>query len=274
MATLTRSVLDAPSKVAGPKRFLGVASNYLSNVGEGDRIHVAMKESHGNFHPPRDIENTPVIMFCDGTGLAPFRGFIQERAIQIQAGRKLVPAYIFIGCTHPDKDMLFKEELQQWEKDGVVKVFYAFSKAVEESKGCRHVPDRLWEEREEMTQAFDRGTKLYVCSSSMVGEGVAAMTKEIYEEIGTHWESQRRTKRLRLGSRRLRVIDMPLTSLRRAIKIAAFLLQTQNHVFCPWGLQEIVRGFTTGKRCYVRNVVLQFRGKILLYFSHFVMRLY
>lgn len=113
MATLTRSVLDAPSKVAGSKRFLGVASNYLSNVGEGDRIHDAVKESHGNFHPPRDIENTPVIMFCAGTGLAPFRGFIQERAIQIQAGRKLAPAYIFIGCTHPDKDMLFKEELQQ-----------------------------------------------------------------------------------------------------------------------------------------------------------------
>jgi cytochrome P450 / NADPH-cytochrome P450 reductase len=63
-----------------------------------------------------------------------------------------------------------------------VKVFYAFSKAVEESKGCRHVQDRLWEEREELIQAFDKGAKLYVCGSSMVGEGVAAMTKKIYQE--------------------------------------------------------------------------------------------
>jgi cytochrome P450/NADPH-cytochrome P450 reductase len=181
-ATLTWSVLDAPSKIADTKRFLGVASNYLSCVGEGDRIHVAVKESHGNFHPPKDIENTPVMMFCAGTGLAPFRGFIQERAIQAQAGRKVAPAYLFIGCTHPDKDAIFKDELQQWVNAGIVKVFYAFSKAKEESKGCRHVQDRLWEEREEMIKVFDQGAKLYVCGSSMVGEGVAAMTKKIFQE--------------------------------------------------------------------------------------------
>jgi cytochrome P450/NADPH-cytochrome P450 reductase len=181
-ATLTWSVLDAPSKIADSKRFLGVASNYLSNVGEGDRIHVAVKESHGNFHPPRDIENTPVMMFCAGTGLAPFCGFLQERAIQVQAGRKVAPAYIFIGCTHPDKDAIFKDELQQWEKDGIVKVFYAFSRANEKSKGCRHVQDRLWEERDEMIKVFVQGAKLYVCGSGMVGEGVAAMTKMIFHE--------------------------------------------------------------------------------------------
>lgn len=182
IATLTWSVLDAPSKIADSKRFLGVASNYLSSVGEGDRIHVAVKESHGNFHPPKDIENTPVMMFCAGTGLAPFRGFVQERAIQVQAGRKVAPAYLFVGCKHPDKDAIFKDELQQWEKDGIVKVLYAFSKANEKSKGCRHVQDRLWEEREEMIKVFENGAKLYVCGSSMVGEGVASMTKKIFQE--------------------------------------------------------------------------------------------
>lgn len=181
-ATVTWSVLDAPSKSADSKRFLGVASNYLSNVGEGDKIHVAVKESHGNFHPPKDIENTPVMMFCAGTGLAPFRGFIQERAVQVQAGRKLAPAYLFIGCTHPEKDALFKNELRQWEKDGIVKVFYAFSRAKDQSKGCQHVQDRLWEEREEMIKVFDQGAKLYVCGSSMVGEGVAATTKKIFQQ--------------------------------------------------------------------------------------------
>jgi len=191
IATITWSVLDTPSKAAGSKRFLGVASNYLSSVEEGDRIHVAVKPSHGNFHPPADIENTPVIMFCAGTGLAPFRGFVQERAIQIQAGRKLAPAYLFIGCAHPEKDALFSDELSQWEKDGIVKLFYAFSKASSDSKGCRYVQDRLWEEREEMVKVFNEGASLYVCGSSMVGEGVASTTKRIYQEAA---ESLGKTK--------------------------------------------------------------------------------
>jgi cytochrome P450/NADPH-cytochrome P450 reductase len=176
------SVLDTPARTGDSKRFLGVASNYLSNVEEGDRIHVAVKPSHGNFHPPNDVENTPVIMFCAGTGLAPFRGFIEERAIQAKAGRKLAPAYLFIGCGHPDKDALFSNELKQWEKDGLVKLYYAYSKAKNVTKGCRHVQDRLWEEREEMTQVFNEGAKLYVCGSSMVGEGVAATTKRIFQD--------------------------------------------------------------------------------------------
>ncbi|KAK2880177.1 hypothetical protein FQN49_000496 [Arthroderma sp. PD_2] len=182
VASITWSVLDAPSRITDSKRFLGVASNFLSKVAEGDRIHVAVKTSHGNFHPPKDIENTPLMMFCAGTGLAPFRGFIQERAIQSQAGRKVAPAYLFIGCREPGKDALFKDELQKWENEGVVKVFYAFSGASEQSKGCRHVQDRLWEERDEMRKVFDQGAKLYVCGTSMVGEGVTATIKKIFQE--------------------------------------------------------------------------------------------
>ena len=127
-------------------------------------------------------------MFCAGTGLAPFRGFVQERAIQAKGGRKLAPAYLFIGCAKPDKDALFRDELEQWEKDGVVKLFYAYSKAKDQSKGCRYVQERLWEERKEMTKVFNEGAKLYVCGSSMVGEGVSATTKRIFldnaEEAG------------------------------------------------------------------------------------------
>jgi cytochrome P450/NADPH-cytochrome P450 reductase len=178
--SLTWAVLDTPGE--NGKRFLGVASNYLSSVEQGDRIHVSVKPSHGAFHPPNDIENTPVIMLCAGTGLAPFRGFVEERAMQIRAGRKLAPAYLFVGCGHPEKDTLFSSELQQWEKDGVVKVFYAYSKAKEQSKGCRYVQDRLWEEREDMVDVFNQGAKLYVCGSNMVGEGVASMTKRLYQD--------------------------------------------------------------------------------------------
>lgn len=121
-------------------------------------------------------------MICAGTGLAPFRGFVQERAKQVEAGRNLAPAYLFVGCAHPEKDALFQDELTKWEEAGVVKLFYAFSKSKEHSKGCRHVQNRLWEEREEMKPVFDAGAKLYVCGSSAVGEGVAATVKKIYDE--------------------------------------------------------------------------------------------
>ncbi|EFR05015.1 bifunctional P-450:NADPH-P450 reductase [Nannizzia gypsea CBS 118893] len=182
VASITWSVLDAPSRIGDSKRFLGVASNFLSRTHEGDRIHVAVKPSHGNFHPPKDTENTPVIMFCAGTGLAPFHGFVQERAIQTQAGRKVAPAYLFIGCRHPERDALFKDEFQKWEADGIVRVFYAFSAASEQSKGCRYVQDRLWEERDEMRKIFAQGAKLYVCGTSRVGEGVASTVKKIFQD--------------------------------------------------------------------------------------------
>ena len=182
IATLTWTVLDCSSKAEGGKRFLGVASNFLSNCEESDRVHVAVRPSHVSFHPSKDIEYTPMIMLCAGTGIAPFRGFVEERAIQKAAGRKLAPAYLFIGCAHPDRDQLFHDEFTQWEKDGVVKVYYAFSKAKEASKGCKYVQERFYAEREEMVKMFNQGAKLYVCGSAMVGEGVAATTKKISME--------------------------------------------------------------------------------------------
>jgi cytochrome P450/NADPH-cytochrome P450 reductase len=182
IAALTWTVLDCPSEAEGGKRFLGVASNYLSRCEESDRIHVAVKPSHASFHPPKDVEKTPIIMLCAGSGVAPFRGFIQERAIQKAAGRKLAPAHIFIGCHYPNRDQLFKDEFTQWEKEGVVKTYYAFSKAHEASRGCRYVQERFYEEREEIVDKFNQGAKLYVCGSAKVGEGVAATTKKIYLE--------------------------------------------------------------------------------------------
>ncbi|TID25135.1 fatty acid hydroxylase [Venturia nashicola] len=179
-ATITWSVLDTPSKAGG--RFLGVASTYLSNLTAEDRVHVAVKQSHGAFHLPADIEKTPIIMLCAGTGLAPFRGFIQERAIQRAAGRSLAPAFLFIGCAHPTRDRLFASELDTWAKEGVVQLFYAYSKATEESKGCKYVQDRLWVERDEMRKQFDEGAKVFICGSAVVGEGVAKTVKRMYIE--------------------------------------------------------------------------------------------
>ncbi|CAK4032814.1 bifunctional P-450:NADPH-P450 reductase [Lecanosticta acicola] len=54
------------------------------------------------------------------TGIAPFRGFIHERAAQYASGRRLAPAYLYYGCQRPDRDDLYREELDLWEKLGLL----------------------------------------------------------------------------------------------------------------------------------------------------------
>ena len=65
--TLTYAVVDQPA-LSGQGRFVGVASNYLSNLATGDKLHVSVRSSHQAFHLPKDSKNVPVIMIAAGTG--------------------------------------------------------------------------------------------------------------------------------------------------------------------------------------------------------------
>jgi cytochrome P450 / NADPH-cytochrome P450 reductase len=65
--TLTYAVVDQPA-LSGHGRFVGVASNYLSSLSPGDKLHVSVRQSHQAFHLPKDAKNVPVIMIAAGTG--------------------------------------------------------------------------------------------------------------------------------------------------------------------------------------------------------------
>ena len=179
--TLTYSVLDQES-YAGGKRYIGIASNYLSELDKGDRARVAVRKSHEAFHPPLDVQNIPLVMICAGTGLAPFRGFVMERAAQISAGRTLAPALLFIGCRHPTRDRLYAEELDKWQSLGAVQLRYAFSEDPESSEGCKYVQDLVWKEREEARELWKKGARIFVCGNGKVGDGVREVALRIYEE--------------------------------------------------------------------------------------------
>ncbi|EPS35968.1 hypothetical protein H072_10584 [Dactylellina haptotyla CBS 200.50] len=180
--TLTYSVLNEPSLADSERKHLGVASNYLSSLETGDKVQVSIRNSHGGFSLPLDIASVPLIMVAAGSGLAPFRGFIMERAAQKSAGRELAPAMLFFGCKHPEKDSLYPEEFKKWAEMGAVDVRFAYSQAPEQSEGCKHVQDRLWNDREAAVKLFENSGKVFVCGSKEVGKSVKDMCKKIYKD--------------------------------------------------------------------------------------------
>lgn len=179
--SLTYGVLTTPH-LSGHGQHVGVASNYLSHLSKGDTLHVAVRPSHQSFHLPTDAENVPVIMICAGTGLAPFRGFIQERAAQVGAGRTLAPAVLVAGCRAPDADELYRDELDKWESLGAVKVVRAYSRASEKSGGYKYAQDALYGHREAIVPLWDQGGRVYVCGSRALEVGVSAVCKRLYVE--------------------------------------------------------------------------------------------
>lgn len=140
-ATLMISVLDAPAISGRKEPFLGVASTYLANLRPGDKAQMAVRASNAAFHLPQD-PRTPLMLFAAGSGLAPMRGFLQERALQKKAGREVGRAVLFFGCHSPDEDYIYSDsDLKEWEELDVVELYPAFSRAPERSEGCKYVQE-------------------------------------------------------------------------------------------------------------------------------------
>ncbi|KAK2016912.1 cytochrome P450 [Colletotrichum eremochloae] len=171
VATVTYGVLDEPA-LSGQGRHIGVTSSYLSSLAAGDRIQVSIRVAQGGFRLPVDMDKTPLLCVAAGTGLAPFRAFIQERATLLSNGRQLAPAILFFGCRDPLADDLYRDEFDKWEAAGAVKVYRAYSRKPDASGGCKYVQDRIWQEREMLYGLWDQGARVYVCGSNRVAEGV------------------------------------------------------------------------------------------------------
>ncbi|OHW95197.1 cytochrome p450 [Colletotrichum incanum] len=182
IVTLTFSVLNEPS-LSGQGPYVGVASSYLHSLVKGDTLHVAIRPSHAAFSLPTDAERTPIICVAAGTGLAPFRGFIQERAVMIAAGRTLAPALLFYGCRSPEHDDLYRSEFDRWESQGAVSVRRAFSRDADKSEGCKYVQDRIWRDREELVDLWKQGAKAYVCGSRRVAESAKEIMIKLKAEM-------------------------------------------------------------------------------------------
>ncbi|KAG8773052.1 hypothetical protein FRC12_002757 [Ceratobasidium sp. 428] len=163
-------------------QFLGVASNYLANLRKGDRVQLAVRPSSKAFHPPSD-PTVPVVMFAAGSGMAPFRGFVQERAMQAQAGRQVGKCVLYFGCRNPDEDYLYSsEELKEWSKQGVLELHPTFSRAPERSHGHKYIQDRIWAERDTIREYFLKDAKFYTCGGNQIAAGVRDACMRIISE--------------------------------------------------------------------------------------------
>lgn len=104
--SVTAAVIDEVTPAG--RRHHGVATTTLARCAPGAALPGALRAS--TFRLPAD-SSAPIVMVGPGTGLAPFRGFLQERAALAAQGRPLGPAWLFFGCRHPQHDYLYQHEL-------------------------------------------------------------------------------------------------------------------------------------------------------------------
>ncbi|KAF7906794.1 hypothetical protein EAF00_001072 [Botryotinia globosa] len=194
--TITYNVLSIPS-FSGPGHYAGICGTYLSSLFPGDPIKVSVRPSSKKlFHLPLDIKRTPLLMFCAGTGIAPFRGFIQQRAMQAAASpdRKLAPAILFVGCRSSTSDRLYAREFDIWEDLGVVDIRYSFSRdsdsppnereTVRMGQGYKYVQQRMLADKDknDILRLWDEGARVYVCGGGAFVKEVGKAAREIVRE--------------------------------------------------------------------------------------------
>ena len=118
-----------------------------------------MKETKVGFRLPVDPA-APIVMIGPGTGLAPFRGFLRERAALKAQGRNLGPAMLFFGCRHPEHDFIYADELKEQAAAGIVDLHIAFSR--HDGKKT-YVQDLVKEHADRVRALIDQGAIVYVC---------------------------------------------------------------------------------------------------------------
>lgn len=148
----------------------GVCSGQIADrVQPGDVLSVYV-DRNPNFKLP-DNPDTPIIMIGPGTGVAPFRSFLQEREAEGIKGR----SWLFFGDQHFASDFLYQVEWQKWLKDGVLtKMDVAFSR---DSKEKVYVQHRMLENSKEFYQWLEDGAVVYVCGDEK------SMARDVHQTI-------------------------------------------------------------------------------------------
>lgn len=178
-ASITVGVVRGPAW-SGRGEYRGVSSSYLAERQAGDDVVMFVRTPESRFQLPEDPE-TPIIMVGPGTGVAPFRGFLQARAALKREGKALGEAHLYFGCRN-DHDFIYRDELEQFEKDGIVTVHTAFSR--KEGMPKTYVQHLMADHAETLISILDRGGRLYVCGDgSKMAPDVEAGLQKAYQSV-------------------------------------------------------------------------------------------
>jgi cytochrome P450/NADPH-cytochrome P450 reductase len=184
--SVTEGVLHAPAR-CGVGDFDGVCSTYLQAMEPGSTVFVFTRQPTIPFRPPAD-PTVPMIMVGAGTGLAPFRGFLQERAEQKESGANLGPSLLFFGCRTP-ADRLYPDELERFEKSADLQVYTAFSR--QPIDGRKYAQHEMLAHQDECWDLIDQGAQIFVCGNARtLAPGVRAALQQIYAEKSTSTASE------------------------------------------------------------------------------------
>ncbi|PEB23422.1 NADPH--cytochrome reductase [Bacillus toyonensis] len=145
---------------SGNGKYRGIASTYLAQLKEGDSITCFISNSQSGFELPKNPK-TPIIMVGPGTGIAPFRGFLQARKSMKINGESLGEAHLYFGCRSPQEDYLYQEELEQTQKEGIVALHTAFSRMKDQPK--IYVQHLIKQDAEKVINLLNQGAHLYIC---------------------------------------------------------------------------------------------------------------
>ncbi|KES19269.1 Sulfite reductase, alpha subunit (flavoprotein) [Gilliamella apicola SCGC AB-598-B02] len=137
----------------------GGASNFLANqIADQDQVKIFV-EHNDNFRLPNDT-NTPIIMIAAGTGIAPFRAFLQQRSAQCATGKN----WLFFGNPHFISDFLYQVEWQNYVKESLLtNIDLAWSRDQAEKI---YVQDKLIAQGSEIWQWLQQGAYIYVCGDA------------------------------------------------------------------------------------------------------------
>ncbi|MCX2932502.1 bifunctional nitrate reductase/sulfite reductase flavoprotein subunit alpha [Mycobacterium sp. CVI_P3] len=164
---LTVSVVRYRGSDGSPRG--GVASTFLADLPDDTRVPVFLQRSP-NFRPPQDSQ-TPMIMVGPGTGIAPFRGFLQERRALGHTGRN----WLFFGDQHRAQNFYYREELEHMVSDGLLSYLdLAFSRDQDQRIYVQH---KMIDQGAEVWRWLAEGAHFYVCGDA------ARMAKDVDDAL-------------------------------------------------------------------------------------------
>lgn len=157
----------------------GACSHFLCDVIEVNEPKVGIYlQPTKDFRLPKDV-NVPIIMIGPGTGVAPFRAFMQDRLYHKPEGCK---SWLFFGERNSETDFFYEEFWGELQSSGLLRIDTAFSRDQEHKI---YVQDRLWENREDVFRWLQEGAYLYVCGdASKMAKDVDHTLHKIVETEG------------------------------------------------------------------------------------------